>query len=430
MDADDGAGGQTRVGVADADPPGPAARGPEPSDPRSPNAADPDVTITGVHVTEVDTVEAAAGQATEAPAEPDSFREGPSDELDAATEQAFRLPPMAVVVGVTVLVAVALLSAVTGAAGLPVGGVVTTLLDRLPGLSIDSSLTERQASILLQIRLPRLVLGMLVGGALAMSGATYQGVFRNPLADPYLLGVSAGAGLGAVLALGFGLDVGWGPFGAVPAAAFLGAVLAVTASTIIARGSWASPATLLLGGVAMAALFSAAQTYALQRLDETRAREVLSWLFGQLNTSGWSQIGLLGPYVAVCGAVLLLHRRHLDVLRVGDDEARAVGLDPARTRLLLVVAASLLTAAAVSVSGLIAFVGLVVPHLVRLLVSSSYRVIVPLSAVVGAAFLAFVDIGARTLNAPAELPVGVITAFVGAPFFAFVLWRGAARDAS
>ncbi|MEM9563219.1 MAG: iron ABC transporter permease [Actinomycetota bacterium] len=352
------------------------------------------------------------------------------ERLTRALDRAYRLPPLAVLAGVAVLAAVAVLSAITGAAGLPVVGVLSALGDAVPGLPVDSTLTERQEAVLFQIRLPRLALGMLVGGALGMSGATYQGVFRNPLADPYLLGVSAGAGFGAVLAFGFGLDLGWGPFGAVPAAAFVGAVLAVTASALIARGSWSSPATLLLGGVAMAALFSAAQTYALQRLGETRAREVLSWLFGQLNTSGWHQIGILGPYVLVCGLILFLHRRHLDVLRVGDDEASAVGLDPARTRLILIVTASLMTAAAVSVSGLIAFVGLVVPHLVRLLVAGSYRVIVPLSAVVGAAFLALVDIGARTLVAPSELPVGVITAFVGAPFFGFVLWRGAARDLS
>lgn len=346
--------------------------------------------------------------------------------VEAAAERAFRLPRIAVVGGIVILASVGLLSAVTGAAGLPAAGVIASLADSIPGVSVDSTLSERQEAILFQIRLPRLVLGMLVGASLAMAGATYQGVFRNPLADPYLLGVSAGAGFGAVLAFGFGLDLGWGPFGAVPMAAFVGALVAVTASMMIARGSWSSPATLLLGGVAMAALFSAAQTYALQRLDQARAREVLSWLFGQLNTSGWRQIGVIGPYVAVCGVVLLLHRRHLDVLRLGDDEARAIGLDPARTRLLLVVTASLMTAAAVSVSGLIAFVGLVVPHLVRLLVGSSYRVIVTLSGLVGASFLAFVDVGARTLIAPAELPVGVITAFVGAPFFAIVLWRGGA----
>ena len=340
------------------------------------------------------------------------------------TGGAFRLSPIPVALAVGTLIAVGLLSATSGAAGLPVAGVLSSLLDHIPLVDLDSSLTVRQESVLFQIRLPRLVLGMLVGGSLGMAGASYQGIFRNPLADPYFIGVSAGAGFGAVLAFGFGLDLGWGPFDAVPAAAFVGALLAVTAAAMVARGPGSSPSTLLLGGVAMAALFSAAQTYALQRLDETRAREVLSWLFGQLSTSGWSEIALLGPYVAVCGGVLLAHRRHLDVLRVGDDEARSLGLDPVRSRMIVIVAASLLTAAAVSVSGLIAFVGLVVPHMVRLMVSHSYRVIVPISALAGGAFLAFVDIGARTLVAPSELPVGVITAFVGAPFFAFLLWRG------
>ena len=340
-----------------------------------------------------------------------------------AVRRAFGMSAAASVLGVVVLLAVGLLSAISGAAGLPVKGVIASLFDWIPLLGVESTLSTTQENILFEIRLPRLVLGMLVGGSLGVAGAAYQGVFRNPLADPYLLGVSAGAGFGAVLALGFGLDLGWGPFDTVPAAAFVGALVAVLASMAIARGGGASPATLLLGGVAMAALFAAAQTYAIQQLDETRAREVLSWLFGQLNTTGWKEVWILLPYVAVCGMVLFVHRRHLDVLRVGDDEARSLGLDPARSRLLVIVAASLVTAAAVSVSGLIAFVGLVVPHIVRLLVSHSYRVIVPLSAVLGAAFLAFVDIGARTLLAPEELSVGVITAIVGAPIFAIVLWR-------
>lgn len=347
-----------------------------------------------------------------------------ADVATSAAGRAFRLPPLALGVAVLVLVLAVTVSVTNGAAGLPIGGIITAMADRVPLSGVESTLTDRQEAILFQIRLPRTVLGMLVGGALGMSGASYQGVFRNPLADPYLLGVSAGAGFGASMALGFGIDIGWGPFGAVPAAAFVGALVAVLASATIARGGGTSPATLLLGGIAMAALFSASQTYVLTRLSQSQAREVLSWLFGQLNTSGWDQVAILGPYVLVCGSVLVLHRRHLDVLRVGDDEARSLGLDPMRARLLIIVASSLLTAAAVSVSGLIAFVGLVVPHIVRLLVSHSYRVVVPLSALVGGAFLTFVDVGARTVVAPAELPVGVITAFVGAPFFAFVLWRG------
>jgi len=347
----------------------------------------------------------------------------------AVVSRAFHLPKRALVLSLIALLGVGLASALTGAARLPLGGVLSALIDRIPLIDLETSLSQRQQSILFSIRLPRTVLGMLVGAALGMSGAAYQGVFRNPLADPYLLGVSAGAGFGATLALGTGLDVGWGPFDPVPAAAFLGAMLAIGAAAAIARGAGRSPSTLLLGGIAMAALFAASQTYVLQRLSETRAREVLSWLFGQLSASGWSSTGLLAPYVIVCGTILFAYRRHLDVLRVGDDEARTLGLNPARSRTIMIVAASLLTAAAVSVSGLIAFVGLIVPHVVRLVVSHSYRVIVPLSAIVGGAFLAFVDMGARTIAAPAELPVGVITAFLGAPFFAFILWRGKAAAA-
>jgi iron complex transport system permease protein len=348
------------------------------------------------------------------------------DALEASAARAFRLPVAAVLGTLALLGLAVIVSTSHGAAGLPVEGIVRSLVGALPGLEVEQTLTAQQQQVLWQIRLPRTVLGALVGGSLALAGAGYQGVFRNPLADPYLLGVSAGAGLGAVLALGFGLDLSWGPIDALPMAAFLGAVVAVAGSVLVARASFRDPATLLLAGVAMAALFSAAQTYALTRLDETRSREVLSWLFGRLATHGWSPVTLLVPYVALAGVILLLHARHLDVLRLGDDEARSLGLRPARSRLVIVTAATLVTAAAVSVSGLIAFVGLVTPHVVRLLVGHSYRLVVPLSAVLGATFLTFVDIGARTLVAPAELPVGVITAFIGAPFFCFVLWRGKA----
>lgn len=346
----------------------------------------------------------------------------PADAADEAVGRAFRQPLAPLLVCLALLVAVGLFSTINGAAGLSVAGVASTLFGWVP--TVESSLSDTEQDILLWIRLPRTVLAMLVGGALGMAGASYQGVFRNPLADPYLLGVSAGAGFGATLAVGTGLDLGWGPVDSVPMAAFLGAIVAVAASALIARGGTGSAATLLLGGIAMAALFAASQTFVLQRLSETRAREVLSWLFGQLNTDGWREVLILGPYVLLCGAVLVTHRRHLDVMRVGDDEARTLGLRPARSRLLIIIAASLLTAAAVAVSGLIAFVGLVVPHVIRLTVSHSYRVIVPLSALVGGAFLTLADVGARTIDAPAELPVGVITAFVGAPFFAFILWRG------
>jgi iron complex transport system permease protein len=163
------------------------------------------------------------------------------------------------------------------------------------------------------------------------------------------------------------------------------------------------------------------QTYVMQRNADT-LREVYSWILGRLSTAGWGEVWLLGPYVALCGMVILAHRRHLDVLRLGDEEAVSIGVDPVRVRVGLVVAASLLAAAAVAVSGLISFVGIIVPHLVRLLVGSSYRIVLPLSALGGAALLMVADLAARTVASPAEVPIGVITAFLGAPFFGLVLW--------
>jgi iron complex transport system permease protein len=300
-------------------------------------------------------------------------------------------------------------------------GVLAEVADHLPFVSIESGLGDREAAIVWDLRLPRVVLAALVGATLAAAGAAYQGVFRNPLADPYLLGVAAGAGLGATVGI-----VTAGPAAAVvPAAAFAGALAAVILTYALggAAGGGRSGTTLVLAGVSVAAFFTAAQTFLQQRHADT-VREVYSWILGRLSTVGWAEVGLLAPYAAVSLLVLLLHRRLLDVLAVGEEEAGTLGVSAARVRLVVVAAATLGTAAAVAVSGLVGFVGIVVPHAVRLLAGSSYRVILPLSILGGAAFLVLADLGARTLVSPAEVPLGVITAFVGAPFFAVVLRSG------
>jgi iron complex transport system permease protein len=256
---------------------------------------------------------------------------------------------------------------------------------------------------------------------LAMAGAAYQGVFRNPLADPYLLGAAAGAGLGATLAIAYGPDTSGWPVELLPIAAFAGAVAGVVGAYALGRSGGARTATtLILSGVAVAAFLTAIQTYVQQRQSET-LREVYGWILGRLTTAGWHEVLLVVPYALVSATVILLHRRLLDVLAVGDDEASSLGLRAARVRLVVVAAATLATAAAVAVSGLIGFVGIIVPHTVRLLAGSSHRLLVPLSLVAGAAFLILADLVARTVMAPAELPIGVITAFFGAPFFALVL---------
>lgn len=321
-----------------------------------------------------------------------------------------------------VLLAAMLLGILVGPAGLTPSGVILDVIDRLPFVDVDSGLTARQQSILWNIRIPRVVLGALVGATLAIAGAAYQGVFRNPLADPYLLGVSSGAGLGATLAIAVGGAAG---FAGVPIAAFAGGMLAVGATYALGRtvGSGRTEVVIILAGVAVAAFANAIQTFFMQLHDDT-LRQVYSWLLGRLSTDGWSDVLTVLPYVVVSVAVVLLHGRTLDVMAVGDVEAGSLGINPDRVRLVLIGVATLGTAAVVSVSGLIGFVGIVVPHAVRLLVGPGHRLLLPLSLMVGAAFLVLADVLARTVMSPAELPIGVVTAAIGAPFFLLVLRRG------
>jgi iron complex transport system permease protein len=327
-----------------------------------------------------------------------------------------------VAIGVAVLLASGLLGVLIGPVGLSPAGILRELVDRLPVANVSSGFSEQEAAILWQLRMPRVVLGGLVGAMLAVSGAAYQGVFRNPLADPYLLGVAAGAGLGATLAIAYlpsGTD--W-PVNPLPVAAFAGALIGVAATYVLGRsgGGNRGTATLILAGVAVASFMTAAQTFVQQRNADT-IRQVYAWIFGTLGTAGWREVVLILPYVIGSAAALWLHRRLLDVMSVGDEEAGSLGVRAARVRLIVVVTATLGTAAAVAVSGLIGFVGIIVPHTVRLLLGGSYRVVLPLSVLFGAAFLVLADLLARTVISPSEVPIGVITAFFGAPFFLIVL---------
>jgi iron complex transport system permease protein len=285
----------------------------------------------------------------------------------------------------------------------------------------SSPLSAADEAILWQVRAPRVALAAMVGGMLAIAGSAYQGVFRNPLADPYLLGIAAGAGLGATLAIAYaaaGSDTGL----LLPLAAFGGASLAVAGTYVLGRsaGGARSTTTLILAGVIVALFMTAAQTFVQQQRSET-LREVYSWILGGFATADWQSVAVITPYVVLSSGVILLHRRILDVLSLGDEEAASLGIHVRRTRLVLVIAATAGTAAAVAVSGLIGFVGIIVPHTIRLLVSPSSRAIVPLSLIAGAGFLVLADALARTILSPAELPIGVVTAFFGAPFFAILL---------
>jgi iron complex transport system permease protein len=321
-----------------------------------------------------------------------------------------------------VLAAAGLLSILLGAVDLDARSVLLSVVDRLPFVEAESGLNGRQEAILWELRMPRVALGGIVGAMLAVAGGSYQGSFRNPLADPYLLGAAAGAGLGATVAIAYGTSLPATPVDALPLLAFIGGIGGVAATYAIGYSVKAgrTPVTLILAGVAVAAFLTAIQTYLQQRNAET-LREVYGWILGRLSTVGWGEVWLVLPYVAVSTVVILLGARRLDVLSVGDDEALTLGVDPTRVRLVMVLAATLGTAAVVAVSGLIGFVGIIVPHAVRIVFGSSYRVVLPLSIVFGATFLILADLLARTIAAPAEIPIGVVTAFFGAPFFAIVL---------
>ena len=300
------------------------------------------------------------------------------------------------------------------------GSIAESALSHVPLLHVHSPLGSVEEGILWQLRAPRVILAGLVGGMLAVAGSAYQGVFRNPLADPYLLGVAAGAGLGATLAIAYGRVAGSGHL--VPVAAFGGATLAVVLAYALGRSAGPARTTgaLVLAGVTVAAFMTAIQTFVQQQRTDT-LQDVYTWLLGGFSTARWADVAVASPYVAVSSVVLVLHRRVLDVLSLGDEEAASLGVDVRRARLIVVAAATAGTAAAVAVSGLIGFVGIIVPHTIRLLVSTSYRAVVPLSLVVGAGFLVLADVLARTVLSPSELPIGVVTAFFGAPFFAVVL---------
>ena len=322
------------------------------------------------------------------------------------------------VIGALILTGALLIGFAVGPVDLGVGAIVREILSHVPFLGVSSPLDDTEQAIFWQLRAPRVVLGALVGAMLASAGAGYQGVFRNPLADPYLLGAAAGAGLGATLVIAYAND---SARELRPLAAFAGATVGVAVAYAIGRSAGGrTTASLILAGVTVASFLTAVQTFVQQRNTDT-VQEVYAWILGQLETSGWREVAIALPYMAASWVVLLVHGRLLDVLAVGDEEAASLGVKVSRVRLLVLGAATLGTAVAVALSGLIAFVGIIVPHAIRLVAGTSYRVVMPLSIMLGGAFLVLADVLARTVTSPAELPIGVVTAFFGAPFFALLL---------
>jgi iron complex transport system permease protein len=278
-------------------------------------------------------------------------------------------------------------------------------------------------TILWDIRLPRTVLIALTGAALGGSGAAYQGLFRNPLADPYLIGVASGAGLGAVLAMSLRWPYSFWGLMAVPAAAFLAAMGTVLVVMALARSGQALPtANLILAGVAVSSFASALTSFLMLR-STGELRRALAWLLGGAALGGWQAVGVMLPYLLIGLGGLMISGHALNVLQFGDEQAQQLGLNVARVRMGILLAAALSTAAAVAFAGIIGFIGLIVPHVMRLLFGPDYRALIPRSILGGATALLLADVLARVLLAPQELPVGVITALAGAPFFLWLLRR-------
>ena len=332
-------------------------------------------------------------------------------------------PWQRLLVGLGALLGVGLLATAGGSVPMPPPTVVKILAAKASVFDISVTWPESWETIIWQLRLPRVVLAGVVGAALAVSGATYQGLFRNPLADPYLIGVASGAGLGATVVLVTGVPHSFHGISLLPLAAFVGGLAAVTVAYLIARQSMGLPlTTLILAGVAIASLTGAVTTLLMIRSDPD-LRPVFSWLLGGFISAQWKHSLVILPYLIPSALVVLAYSRVLNVLQLEEEHSRQLGVNVERTKLLLIGAASLATAAAVSFSGLIGFVGLIAPHAVRLVWGVDYRTLLPMAAIVGAGFLVIADLVARTVASPAELPVGIVTAFCGAPFFLYLLRR-------
>ncbi len=326
------------------------------------------------------------------------------------------------------LLALVIFAASVGPLDISLAHSLSALLEAV-GL-VDSSATDTEQVVIERIRLPRIVLAMAVGAALGTAGATMQALFRNPLADPGIIGVSSGGALGAVIAISIGAQAAASLL--LPAFAFGGA-LGATALVygIASSGGRVSMATLILAGVAVSALFGAVVSAIITFTTNSELqRAIIFWLAGGFDSTGWDDVRLALPPIGAGILVVLVYSRDLNLLSLGDDEASSLGVRTTLTRVTLMVGATLATGAAVAFSGTIAFVGLVVPHILRLILGPDNRVLLPLSAIGGAVFMLAADTIARTVASPAELRVGIVTAFVGAPFFMLLLVKNRARAES
>jgi iron complex transport system permease protein len=334
-----------------------------------------------------------------------------------------RRPPAAVVVSVlgVALVVMCLVSAAVGAFSIPLGEIIGAIGRRVPFLDVGGDRHSVADQVLWDIRFPRVVLGVIVGSSLATAGACMQGSFANPLAEPGIVGVSSGAALGAVVQIAIGLTLAgtW----SLAAFAFLGGLGTVALVYVSARHEGRTEViTLVLAGVAINAFAGALIGLLTYVADDAQLRSITFWNLGSLAQATWPKIGVVGPLALVGLVAAMTQARKLDLLALGERSARGLGVDVERLRIITLAIVALLTAASVAVSGVILFVGLIIPHLVRMIAGPGHKLLLPGSALAGAVVLVGADVVARTIVSPAELPLGVLTALIGSPFF-FVLLR-------
>lgn len=336
-----------------------------------------------------------------------------------------RYRPLILLGSAALLLVVMLVGITIGPAPVSIRESFVLVMEKIPilGSYIDTSrFPDTNRVIVEQIRMPRVILAALVGSALAAVGTTFQGLFKNPMADPYIIGVSSGAALGAALAivLGAGSQLG---FWALPAAAFLGALLAILIVYNIAVVGGRVPVyTLLLSGVALSA-FTSSLTSFVMIVNSNELHAIMFWMLGSFSGKGWVHVQVAFPLILLGILGLGYFARDLNAMLFGEDTAQHLGIDTERLKKNLLALSALTVAAAVAVSGTIGFVGLVVPHMVRLLVSPDHRILLPAAVLAGATFMVLTDTLARTALAPTEIPVGIITAFFGGPFFIYLLRR-------
>jgi cobalamin transport system permease protein len=332
----------------------------------------------------------------------------------------YRRPAPLAATGLVLLAVVALAGVALGSVAVAPGDTLAILANRLLPFDLARTWSAVDETIIWDLRLPRVLEALIVGLGLAVAGTTFQGLLRNPLADPYVLGTASGAALGAAIAVVIPVRIEILAFGLLQALAFAGALLAVTAVYRLARTAGGSPMTsLLLTGYALGSLLAAALAMAMY-LSGAALRQIFAYLLGSFDNASWGELAGAVPIIGIASLLILYRARSLNGLLLGEETAAHLGVDVRRERAILLGLASLITASAVAISGLIGFVGLVVPHVVRMLVGPNARLVLPLSAIGGAILMISADLIARMLG---EIPVGVITAVIGAPFFLFVLRR-------